>query len=132
VRIVDLEASDVRIRSELLSAAVRRGRFPELVTWSVSLSEAEVQLLKSLGFAPVDSEQTSRGCPCVLVCPTRGDLPEGEWVVGDRRLLDMKNWDIRMLYSMQREVRRQCLTRCGRRRLFRSRVRRRPLLVAPS
>ncbi len=101
VRIADLEASDMRIRSELLPAAVSRGRFPELVTWTVSLSDAEVQLLKNLGFTPVDPEQTTRGCPCVLVRSLRENLPETEWVLGDRWLLDMKNWDIRMLYSMQ-------------------------------
>jgi len=101
VHIADLEASDARIRSELLSAAVTAGRFPELVTWTASLSEEEIQLLKHLGFAPVDAEVTTRGCPCVLVRPLRDDLPETEWVLGDRPLLDTKNWDWRVLYSMR-------------------------------
>jgi len=101
VYIADLEASDPQVRSELLSVAVRAGRFPELVTWATSHTEGDMPLLQKFGFVPVDPEVTSRGCPCVLVRALREDLPESEWVLGDRPLLDTKSWDWRLLYSMR-------------------------------
>jgi hypothetical protein len=101
VYIADLEASDMRVRSELLAAAIRWGRFPELVTWTASLSDEECRLLGSQGFAPVDPEDTSRGCPCILLRPLRNDRPDTDWRLGTTRLLDIGNWDMRVLYSMR-------------------------------
>jgi len=101
VYLADLEATDMSIRSALLSAAMSCGRFPELVTWTASLPDAEVRLLEREGFVPVDPQDTSRGCPGILVRPLGGDLPRAEWMVGSRDLLDIKNWDIRVLYSMR-------------------------------
>jgi len=101
VYLADLEATDLRIRSALLSAAMSWGRFPELVTWTASLSDAEIQLLESHGFVPVDLVDTTRGCPCILVRPLGNDLHHDEWVLGTRHLLDIRNWDIRVLYSMR-------------------------------
>ncbi len=101
VYIVDLEATSPRIRSALLTAAMEWGRFPELVAWTASLSGEDVQLLVSRGFVPVDPEDTSRGCPCILVRALGHDLPAAEWELGGRALLDILNWDIRVLYSMR-------------------------------
>ena len=101
VYIADLEATDIRIRSALLSAAMSWGRFPELVTWVASHTDAEIQLLESHGFVPVDQVDTTRGCPCILVRPLQKDLPRDEWLLGARHLLDVENWDIRVLYSMR-------------------------------
>lgn len=101
VYIADLEASSMRVRSGLLAAAIRRGRFPELVTWTATLSEAELQLLTRQGFTPVDPEDTTRGCPCVLVYALGDRRSETEWALGDRRLLDVASWDVRVLYSMR-------------------------------
>ena len=101
VHIADLVASDDHVRAELLATAITAGRFPELVTWTSSLSDEELRLLKKLGFAPVDPEVTSRGCPCILVRALRDDLPETEWALGGRPLLDAKSWDWRLLYSMR-------------------------------
>jgi len=101
VYVADLEATDLRIRSALLSAALNRGRFPELVTWTASFSDAEVQMLEGLGFVPVDLVDTVRGCPGILVRPVQKGLPSEEWELGTRHLLDIENWDIRVLYSMR-------------------------------
>jgi hypothetical protein len=101
VYIADLAAIDDAIVAELLSTAVTAGRFPELVTWTASLSEGERRLAAKLGFEPVDVELTTRGCPCVLVRPLRDDLPEAQWTLGDRSLLDPQSWDWRVLYSMR-------------------------------
>jgi hypothetical protein len=91
----------MRIRSELLSSAMALGRFPELVTWTATLSEDQQRLLVNQGFEPVDPEDTSRGCPCILMRPLRGSPPDTEWALGGRRLLDIASWDIRVLYSMR-------------------------------
>ncbi len=101
VYIADLEASSSRVRSGLLAAAIRRGRFPELVAWTASQSAQEVEELKDQGLVPVDPEDTARGCPCILVRALEDGLPASQWNLGDRRLLDLKNWDVRVLYSMR-------------------------------
>ncbi len=101
VYLADLEASSMGVRSKLLATAINRGRFPEFVTWTANLSEAELQLLTSQGFAPVDPEDTARGCPCVLVRSLGDRRSETGWVLGDRGLLDLRNWDVRVLYSMR-------------------------------
>lgn len=101
VYIADLEATDIGIRSALLAAAMSWGRIPELVTWTASFADAETQLLANQGFAPVNPEDTARGCPCILLRPLSNDLPGAEWMLGARHLLDIRNWDIRVLYSMR-------------------------------
>lgn len=101
VYIADFEATDMKIRSALLSAATTCGRFPELVTWTASLADAEVRLLESHGFVPVDHVDTSRGCPSILVRVLRNDPPREKWEMASRDLLDIRNWDIRVLYSMR-------------------------------
>jgi hypothetical protein len=101
VYIADIEASDLGIRAELLSAAIDWGRFPELVTWTASLSQRETELLAGHGFVPVDPDDRARGCPAVLVRRLGDDRPPAEWTLGTRRLLDMRDWDIRALYSVR-------------------------------
>jgi GNAT superfamily N-acetyltransferase len=101
VYIADLVASNMRVRSGLLAAAARWGRFPEFVTWTATLSEDELQDLRRQGFAPVDQEDRARGCPCILVRPLRDGSSASDWSLGDRRLLDMRNWDVRPLFSMR-------------------------------
>lgn len=101
VKIADLEASSRPIRAELLRSAVDHGRFPELVAWAASLAETEAELLRSHGFAPVDAHETTRGCPCILVRPVRDTPPGADWLLGGRRLLDLNDWDVRLLDSMR-------------------------------
>jgi hypothetical protein len=101
VYVADLVASSARVRSDLLAAAARWGRFPEVVTWTATLPEDELQDLSSQGFVPVDHEDTARGCPCILVRPIRTATPPRDWSFGERRLLDMTNWDVRPLFSMR-------------------------------
>ncbi len=101
VYIADLEATDMRVRRELISAAIRWGRLPELAAWAGSLPEEQVQLLTSLDFVPVDQQSTVRGCPCILVHSLRQQHEASDWMLGGRRILDLENWDIRVLYSMR-------------------------------
>jgi hypothetical protein len=100
VSIVDLEAVSGRIQAALLKAAVTAGAFSELVIWTSTFTGQVAERLSALSFEPFDLEQATFGCPCFLVRPIDHELPEKEWSLGDVQLLDHRNWDIRMLYSM--------------------------------
>jgi hypothetical protein len=101
VYVADLEASRMDVRAALLSAALRWGRFPDVVTWTASLNAEELELLRREHFVPVDPQDTSRGCPCILVRPATGDAAGAEWMLGGRAILEPASWDIRALYSMR-------------------------------
>jgi hypothetical protein len=98
VCIADLEARDVRVREELLAAAVEVGRFLELVTWAVSHGPQERAALRRLGFEALDPALSARGFPSVLVRSVRERADE-PWAIERRPLLDPGNWDLRMLYT---------------------------------
>jgi hypothetical protein len=100
VSIVDLEAVNGPIQAALLKAALTAGAFSELVIWTSTANDQMLEWLSALRFEPFDSEQAAFGCPCFLVRPIDPERPEEEWSLGDKQLLDQRNWDIRMLYSM--------------------------------
>ena len=101
VYVSDLEAKDEAVRARLLAAAIDRGRLPELVTWTATLSEEKVRAFTNQGFVPVDLEEAARGFPCVLA----RRLPDGDnaedWMLAGRRLLDLASWDVRVIFSMR-------------------------------
>ena len=101
VYVADLVATSASVRAGLLAAAARWGRFPEIATWSATLSEDELQDLRAQDFAPIDPEDTARGCPCILVRPLRNGAAPGNWILGGRNLLDTRSWDVRPLFSMR-------------------------------
>jgi GNAT superfamily N-acetyltransferase len=102
VSIVDWEAANEGILDGLFQAVIRLGRFPELLTWSVPLSERTRTLLRGHGFAPFvdESDPTGRLRPSVLIRPVADDGLAGDWTLAGRRLLDMKNWNVRLLDRM--------------------------------
>jgi len=100
VNIVDWEARDDSVRADLLRAALTDSGFSELVTWTATLGPDPRRLLRENGFEPVDAHRTARGIPCILVRPIRQEQLREDWMVSGRRLLDMANWDLRMIYSM--------------------------------
>jgi hypothetical protein len=100
VRIVDFEAADADVRVALLVCALSAGRFPELMTWSAASSRDVRRLLTEAGFEPVDDQMTARGFPCLLIRPLRPSPRDGDWTLGGVNLLDLTNWDLRMVYSM--------------------------------
>lgn len=101
VYVADLEAIDDAVRAELVCAATDWGRFPEFVTWSATLSEEELRAFTGQGFVPVDMEQAARGFPCVLVRRLPDGFSDDDWTLAGRPLLDLANWDVRVLYSMR-------------------------------
>jgi GNAT superfamily N-acetyltransferase len=102
VSIVDWEATSGEARDELLQAAIRLGRFSELMTWSATMPETTRALLRDRGFEPCveGPEQTARLLPSVLIRPVSDEGLRGAWVLCGRRLLDMNNWDVRLLDRM--------------------------------
>ncbi len=100
VSIVDFEANDHHTRDALLDAAIRLGRFCELATWLATLDPGLVRDLQKRGFRPADPHLTIHGSPCVLVRWTDDARPPETWNVHGVDLLDLKNWDLRKIYTM--------------------------------
>ena len=102
VNIVDWEATSGRVRARLLRAAIHLTPFADLNIWAVTLGDGTKKLLRDVGFTPVQEGATiDHEQPCLLVRPVRADVTEASWLLGNRRLQDMADWDIRMIYSMQ-------------------------------
>ncbi len=100
IRILDWEATHPQVHEDLLYAAIDRCRSTALVIWSATLHERATRLLQTAGFRRVNETQGVRHYrPGVLVRAVRDEMQEADWVVAGRRLLDMANWDLRMIYS---------------------------------
>lgn len=98
INIADWEATDERVRAELLAAALDWGRFSRVRAWTVSAAEATRGLLQARGFAPLARDDVRRRSEGLLLRRPAGAA--GPWVLGSRAVLDIENWDLRMLYSM--------------------------------
>ena len=105
VNIVDWEGTTPRVLSGLLRGATRLGPFADLNIWTATLMAKAKALLREAGFRPVPEGQEGAGVgqsqPCLLVRSVQDGYPETDWSLDGRWLLDMANWDIRMVYSMQ-------------------------------
>lgn len=106
VSIVDWEASNAQVRAELLEAAVEWGNFADLTIWSSTLPVEAKTLLQNSGFQPLDEPQSigrayreGASRPTVLIRPVRDEMVKTDWVLAGRGLLDLGNWDLRMIYS---------------------------------
>lgn len=107
VSIVDWEATNIKVRADLLQAVIQWGEFDKLTLWTATLPTEVKTLLHNAGFSTVGktesigrahSVRASR--PTVLLRAVRRDmLKEADWVIAHRRLLDLENWDLRMIYS---------------------------------
>lgn len=100
VNIADWEASDEAVQTALLETALRCGRFARIHAWTVSLGEPVRTLLHDHGFEaiePAGIRTRSRG----LLVRRLADTPrDARWMLGSRDLLNITDWDLRMLYSM--------------------------------
>lgn len=96
VTIADWEARSDDVLTELLRAAIHWGRPAELVSWTQTLGMARVDCLRHHGFSAVDSEQTARGLPSILVWDVDDTGDDSSFDAGGRSLLNLANWDLRM------------------------------------
>jgi hypothetical protein len=72
-----------------------------LIIWSVSLPRQARAVLDEKGFKLDRSPESAvQQRHALLVRPIRNEKPDSNWLFADQPLLDMKNWDLRMLYSM--------------------------------
>lgn len=100
VNIIDWETSNAQVRADLLQAAIRLGNFDDLNIWSATLSEGVKALLQNTGFNLLDEARSvTHERSTVLVRPVRDEMLKADWVFANRRLLDLADWDLRMVYS---------------------------------
>jgi hypothetical protein len=101
VNVVDWEATSVAVQADLLQAAIRLSAERRLIIWSVSLPRPTTAMLEESGFKlerqPASAAQQ---IPALLVRAIRDDHLDDEWLFAGQKLLEMKSWDLRMLYSM--------------------------------
>jgi GNAT superfamily N-acetyltransferase len=97
--VVDWEGVSPGARAELLGVALRHGHFTEIGAWSAAVHSEDRKVLAGTGFVPSELESRARGLPCTLVRAI-DSAPASEWKIGNRRLVDDDNWDLRLLYSM--------------------------------
>jgi hypothetical protein len=96
--IIELEGVNSEIRMDLLKSAVSLLDSRSITIWSNMLDENCRKLLALNGF--IESKSTSSAAeymPTVLVTVTRGPAKVIEYRGTD--LLDINNWDLKMLYS---------------------------------
>lgn len=99
VTIVDWEATDLRVRAQLLDRTIKMGKFQEIYVWSVSQKAEERHLLQQRGFFDIDSDNAqfqNYYVPDILIRPVN---PDQGWVVAGRDLRELENWDLRAIHS---------------------------------
>ncbi len=98
VSVVALRAGRVEVRSALIGSAVKLMERGTLRIWSATLAVAEREALIAENFRPVHQGITENP-RIALVRPTRNGMLSREWLVDNRRLLDMTSWDLPMICS---------------------------------
>ncbi len=99
-KLVDWEATNSQVRADLLQTTIRWGHFDSLDIWSATLQKEAQSLLQNIGFKRMeDSEDITPKPPTVLIRPVLDEMLNTDWVIANRRLLDLDNWDLRMTYS---------------------------------
>jgi hypothetical protein len=99
VSIVDWEADNLQVQSDLLEAVLVLGNFDVLSIWTATLPDVVKMLLKKNGFNMSEVKSIAQYRPTVLVRRVQDDMLETDWTIDNRRLLDLSNWDLRMIYS---------------------------------
>jgi hypothetical protein len=102
INIVDWEATSEAALQHLLDAAKQVAGNRQLVIWSATLSSEKLALLERSHFRAEPEAQGVSRCntPHLLVRALSGG-PASEWRFAGRRLTDLADWDVRMLYSMR-------------------------------
>ena len=86
----------------LLQAVITWGNFDEMILWSATLSNETKGLLSRMGFTFLNKTGTiasDTNLPMILTRPVRQEILRNDWALAGRRLLDLSNWDLRMIFS---------------------------------
>lgn len=100
--IVDFEATNMTVLSDLIATSIDWCEDDNLMTWAATLSRDEKLILQQHGFdAPEKPETSTDGAyfPSVMARPIHPDILETEWKLGNHRLLDITNWNLRPIFS---------------------------------
>jgi len=100
--LVDWEVSRAQVWSDLFEAIASLGNFDSISIWSATLSKAIRSVLENFGFSFVDKTgiiTKDVKQPTILVKSRYQEIPPSDWMLGNRHLLDLANWDLRMFYS---------------------------------
>ena len=68
--------------------------------WSATLPEERLALLWQIGFGEVREQGVGSPVAPILIRTLVRDRPMSDWLLAGRRLADLEDWDLRMLYSM--------------------------------
>ncbi len=102
VNVVDWEATNEQVRTDLLKAALTWGEFKEVELWSATLAEQTKTRLDQAGFCfhnrTGSAVRDGRG-ERVMLYSLPPERVQSAWTLGNYHLLDLANWDIRMIYS---------------------------------
>ena len=100
IRIVDWPAENDDIGRELLDVALGLSRSANLAIWAASLPDWIRSMLRQAGFEPADtSGNVARTGPGLLVRPIGDSYLPIDAIAGQRFLIDVANWDLRMIDS---------------------------------
>jgi GNAT superfamily N-acetyltransferase len=99
VNIVDWEAADEQVRADLLTTALRWGRFARVHAWRASAGDSTRALLQTYGFE-LEPDPVRLRHQGLLVRRVSDGSGAAGWHLGSRDLLNINDWDLRMLYSM--------------------------------
>jgi len=99
VGVVDWAAANSQVLADLLKTAIHWGQFAELRIWSSTLSEEERAVLLAIGFCDLKEPSIKESLPTILVTSTNPDTPPKDWVLDHSPLLELSNWNLRMIHS---------------------------------
>ena len=98
--VVDCQATSLNVSAELIRAAVEGGAFQTFQVWTESLSSELNSLLQAVGFLSNTKSDLPAACgPCVLARAIHKPEQPGDWMLANRSLLDLANWDLRAIDS---------------------------------
>jgi GNAT superfamily N-acetyltransferase/acyl carrier protein len=99
VVIADWEARTPRLRRDLIEAVMKLGEFSSLAIWSTGLSDEEKGLLVRCGFKSEHNEVSIASTGPTILAKAMSASPPEEWSLAERPILDIGNWNFRMIYS---------------------------------
>ena len=100
--IVDWEVVNGRIWNDLIQSAIDSNKFDSLTIWSATLPNEFKTHLGKMGFSLLDKTGIiTRDVkhPTMLAKSNDQEIPASNWVLANCHLLNLANWDLRMIYS---------------------------------
>ncbi len=98
--IVDWEASSAEVRAALLEAVLDWDAFEALAVWQRCFDASVRALLARHGFETTETDiSITSPRRTVLMRPLGRADRQDAWTLGGRSLLEIGNWDVRMIYS---------------------------------